>query len=463
MSPSLRAEVMFYTAALQISHHRIFKRCSPDFTATLAMHMQPEFFAPREKLISPKDYPTKMHFIRRGVVGCQGRVYTIGGYIGKDMLFDLFLDLMNGMRRSYSAVALTYVESLCLNQSALPTILQEYPFATGTMRAQVFKEVLRMEVLAYTNAHRRIRNHESSAHVMLRGDPLGREAFHFSKLSLIYDADLEQMSQLEKHAIVLQRSFRRFLVRRELEEQPPGPMPFSKRKFSADSESRSSFFSGQMSKKHFFASRVATVSSIRSGLEAVMNVMRGSVDSTAGRDSSRVSEKENENYENLLSSTFVPSPSFTMGKLKSPLNLMSKSSSRKLSTSTQPVKKRYSIGKWEEGGARRVPAPFRNKDSPSSSFKSSRMTIGRLKTKSMTESSRETNISGKHALQVSRNKTQEIKSREWNNAYDHLANATKAEEKIGKFLEAYIEVNVSQVMEKAMTKWINNNMKKMLE
>jgi len=214
MTPSLRTEVVMLTSASLLLQHRVFSMCPPDFTAAVAMAMQSEFFAGRELIVTRNDYPTKMHVVTRGLATSEGRMYASGMMLGVDMLFAMFLTRQEGTRRTYQAVALTYLEVLTLQQSALPALLQQHPLSMRTLRTGVLAEAFRMEILAYTRALRRVNEHEPSFMFFFRGDTLGREVHHYKKLQLLMVNDKGKQLFLDHAVRVIQRRWRAWVAER---------------------------------------------------------------------------------------------------------------------------------------------------------------------------------------------------------------------------------------------------------
>lgn len=145
MSPQLRGELAMHVHAKWITEVKFFNASAKEsepFICAIAVRLDNEAFAPRERLISDGDLTEKMFTVQRGLVARLGRVLGRGKAVGEDMI-------LRNARRHYSVRALTYVIAYSLSKHSLAEILTrgDFPETKKHIRKAAIKLALRRELV----------------------------------------------------------------------------------------------------------------------------------------------------------------------------------------------------------------------------------------------------------------------------------------------------------------------------
>lgn len=97
-----------------------------EFMTAVALQMMTLALPSQELLIRTGESATSLYIVRRGLVGCHGRVYRKGKYLGDDMIMGA------QVKRPYRALCLTFVDVMVLTHGALIDVLDQGFYAHKT-------------------------------------------------------------------------------------------------------------------------------------------------------------------------------------------------------------------------------------------------------------------------------------------------------------------------------------------
>ena len=137
MSPSLRGEVANYINAAWLENIEFFNPPNlpeaerEQFCTDISLKLQPEAYAPHEKIVRVGEPTEKFYLLQRGVMASRGRIIGTGSYVGDDFV-------LHKQRREYSVRAITYIDVFSLSKKSLEKVLNESTFPTIAPRVRLY-------------------------------------------------------------------------------------------------------------------------------------------------------------------------------------------------------------------------------------------------------------------------------------------------------------------------------------
>jgi len=100
------------------------------FVVALARELKGMSFTRGEALVYQGNLAKKMYIVKKGIVGCGGRIRTRGQFLGQDMI------LTHGISRS-TARALTFVDAMVLTRKAFVSLLKLQNFGQNSKKINI--------------------------------------------------------------------------------------------------------------------------------------------------------------------------------------------------------------------------------------------------------------------------------------------------------------------------------------
>lgn len=137
LSPTLRGEVVLQMSKKTLETVWYLRSCEPAFLVELAVLMQREGYAPREKIPSQK-----LCIVMRGVAAKAGNILTVSDHWGEDMIVS-----SGALRDMRHASALTYVEVGTIAREDLDAVLQTFPNSERVIRQSAMKIAMQRAIV----------------------------------------------------------------------------------------------------------------------------------------------------------------------------------------------------------------------------------------------------------------------------------------------------------------------------
>ena len=137
LSPTLRGEVVLQMSKKTLETVWYLRSCEPAFLVELAVLMQREGYAPREKIPS-----LKLCIVMRGVAAKGGNILTVGDHWGEDMIVSSV-----ALRDTRHASALTYVEVGTIAREDLEELLMQFRQSERAIRQAAMKIAMQRAIV----------------------------------------------------------------------------------------------------------------------------------------------------------------------------------------------------------------------------------------------------------------------------------------------------------------------------
>ena len=153
MTPTLRGEVAVLSNADWVKRVPFFyPKAATDaelksFITEVTMKLTIDSFAPEELVISKGERGLVMYIIRKGVVGCNGRIMGGGNYFGEDMI-------LQSAVRLHDVRSLTFLDVYVLSKSDLDDVLElgNFPHIYKCVRRHVMKYAFKRNIIAFLSS-----------------------------------------------------------------------------------------------------------------------------------------------------------------------------------------------------------------------------------------------------------------------------------------------------------------------
>ena len=137
LSPTLRGEVVLQMSKKTLETVWYLRSCEPAFLVELAVMMEREGYAPREKIPS-----TNLCIVMRGVAAKAGNILTVSDHWGEDMIVSSM-----ALRDMRHASALTYVEVGTIAREDLEEVLERFPVSERAIRQSAMKIAMQRAIV----------------------------------------------------------------------------------------------------------------------------------------------------------------------------------------------------------------------------------------------------------------------------------------------------------------------------
>jgi len=137
LSPTLRGEVVLQMSKKTLETVWYLRSCEPAFLVELAVLMQREGYAPREKIPS-----VKLCIVMRGVAAKAGNILTVSDHWGEDMIVS-----SQALRDMRHASALTYVEVGTISREDIEEVLVTFPTSERSIRQSAMKIAMQRAIV----------------------------------------------------------------------------------------------------------------------------------------------------------------------------------------------------------------------------------------------------------------------------------------------------------------------------